>query len=232
MSIDKKIIEDLNKADFIKDFLAIFVRNGYGSLPKREIELLILQLMHKHSANFCTGKEEIYNLARQLKISPKRLQNLFDELSYRDSEKTEDWCKEQLKEILQNAELTPSGNAVKFQIDEGLIRDYATAKVRAAYGIVDTSFNTSVIKISGEQFTALALEIIAEKERKAILKKLEQVAKSETQKRGAFRKFIDGFAESAGKQAGRKTVDLGFAVLTGGLSEVTTLIASLSEVDG
>lgn len=228
MSIDTKILNDLKKSDFTKDFLAVFIRNGFGSLPKKEIELLILQLMHQHSDQFRARKEEIYALARQLKISPKRLQNLFDELSYRDADKTEDWCKDQLKEILKNADVAPSGNAIKFQIDDGLIRDFATAKIRAAYGIVDTSFNTSIIKISGEQFTALALEIIDEGERKVILAKLKEVAKSNAQKPGAFRKFIDGFAESAGKQAGKKTVDLGFAILTGGASEVSTIIATIS----
>ena len=33
------VSKQLNKTDFNKEFLGIFVRNGFGALPKREIEL-------------------------------------------------------------------------------------------------------------------------------------------------------------------------------------------------
>ena len=226
-SHEHDLITGLDKNSFVGEFIDVFTRNGYGALPKREIELLVLHLLQRHNKELPTD----YILARALKISPKRLQNMLDELSYRDEEKTDEWCKEKIKEILRNAEKIKDGTWVKFQVDDGLLRDFVYAKVRSSFGIVDTSFNSSIVKISGEQFGALILELTDEKERRSILDQISSAEKNRQQNKEKsktpIRLFIDAFAKKAGETAGKKSVDLGFAILTGGASEIKEIINSI-----
>ena len=231
----KSLAEELNETMFLEQFLDVFVRNGFGALPKREIELVLLQLIKTNAESWNEGPLPIYQLARNLKLSPKRLQNLFDELDYRDESKSEEWCDNQLKSILEHAEKIRDGEYIQFQIDDGLLRDYATAKVRAGYGIVDTSFNSAVIKLTGKRFVALAFELLDENTRNEMLEQIpiaDRNAEQDAQNtKGSIRLFIDAFMVKAGETAGKKSVDLGFAILTGGLSVVTDIVSNLVETD-
>ena len=72
------VSKQLNKTDFNKEFLGIFVRNGFGALPKREIELTLLELLMKYASKSVGSNSAVYNLARKLRLSPRRLQGLLD----------------------------------------------------------------------------------------------------------------------------------------------------------
>src|SRR6056297_2407588 len=95
------VSKELNSTDFSKEFLTIFVRNGFGSLPKREIELILLELLMQHAPKSVGENPAVYSLARNLRLAPKRLQGLLDEIAYRDETKTDEWCREQLKDALK-----------------------------------------------------------------------------------------------------------------------------------
>ncbi|EBA04044.1 hypothetical protein RB2150_06073 [Rhodobacterales bacterium HTCC2150] len=215
--------KELNATNFNQDLLSIFIRNGFGALPKREIELTLLELLMKHAPNTVGSSPAIYSLARNLRLSPKRLQGLLDEIAYRDEAKTDDWCIAQLKSALQKAEKIQSGGAIQFQIDDGLVRDFAVAQVRAGYGIVDHSFNSAIIKLTGDKFAALAIELMDAGDQKKLMAQIpkpDQTKEQDKQEtKSPIRLFVDAFATKAGETAGKKSVDLGFAIITGGFSE-------------
>ena len=227
----EKLAKELKNSNFIESFLDAYIRNGYGALPKREIDLLIVKLLLENVPTWTKDQPTSYVLSRALRLSPRRVQTMLDEIAYRDEKKDDSWCKEQLIEIIKRAEKIKRGEFVRFQIDDGLIRDYATDLIRSSYGIVDTSFNTSIIKLSGEQLSSLVLQIIDDQDRKKILDSIDKKKKELHQDTGktksAIRLFIDSFAEQAGKQAGKKTVNLGFTMLTGGVSDAIDLINKL-----
>jgi len=214
------LAEDLKDTDFLSSFLELYIRNGYGSLPKRETELALLDLMIKFRPEWREAPPRAFELARLLRISQSRARSLLDEIAYRDESKTDDWCREQLRAALLRAEKVKSDQWVQLQLDDGLIREFAVAEVRKGYGVVDSSFNSAIIKLSGEKFVALVLELlpVAEAERviAALPDDVRQLQQNEQGSKGAIRLFVDAFAESAGQQAGKKAVNLGFTLLTGG----------------
>lgn len=227
----QQVTNDIDAAAFCAAFFDVFVRNGYGSLPKREIELLVLDLLLKHSKTWSVSHPPVYELARTLKVSPRRLQTMLDDLAYRDEAKSEDWCRNALKQILKTAEIIKDESWVQFQIDDGLVRDFATAAVRKDYGIVDSSFNAAIVKLSGEKFAALALSLLDQEARDKVLGVIGsaklKARQNKRKSKGPIRLFMDAFAESAGKEAGQKSVKLGFALLTMGASEVTDVVQEL-----
>ena len=136
----------------------------------------------------------------------------------------------------KNAEIIKDGNEIRFQINDGLVRDYATNMVRKCYGIVDTSLNAAIVRLSGEHFLALSLQIMDESWREKVLNSISEKTKNEHQdsrkQKGPIRLFVDSFASSAGKQAGKKSVNLAFSVLTAGVSDVIDFINSVLEAKG
>ena len=132
-------------------------------------------------------------------------------------------------EALRNAEKIKDGAWVQLQIDDGLVRDFAKAKARAGFGVVDSSFNSAVVKLTGKSFAALALALCPA-EQAALLDSIhpdERAAQQNKRKnKGPIRLFVDAFAKKAGETAGKELVEMGFDLLSGGVTAVKRAIPS------
>lgn len=130
------IASDLKETDFLKDLLETLVERGLGTLPARETALTFIELLLKHHPDWKVNPPEDYELARLLRTSPRKVRTIRDDLAYRDSSKDDDWCRKSLGAILKGAERIKDGDYVTFQIDDGLLRDYAQKLVRNSDGIL------------------------------------------------------------------------------------------------
>lgn len=228
----RELAEELKDTAFLERFLEVYFRNGFGSLPKREIDLMLLELAIAHAPSWRETLPPTYELARNLRISPRRLRSMLDQVAYRDESKGDDWCRERLIEALRSAEKIRDGAMVQLQIDDGLVRDYAIAKVRRGFGVVDSSFNSAVIKLSGEKFAALTLELF-EKEQAAVLSTIspdDRRARQDSRgSKGPVRLFVDAFVGKLGGMAAETLVSVAFDLLAGSpLSAAKTAARALS----
>lgn len=220
-------IDNLNAESFSKEFLEGYLQNGFTTLGKREIDLLVLQLLLKHVDSWNSNSPDAFSLAQQLRAKRGKIRSMLDELSFREAGDDEN-TRNKIKEILINAEKDIEKNKVKFQIDDAYLREYAKQLIRSDYGIVDTSFDRTVITVSGDKFLALALELAGDEERAKIeeeFKNTQEAPKNPQQP--LTRILFEEFVKSAGKEAGSKAIKLGAAALTGGLSEIPELINSI-----
>lgn len=228
------IAEDLRETRFLKDLLEVFVERGLGTLPGRETTITLVELLLKYHPVWKENAPEDYELARLLRTSPRKIRNIRDDLAYRDPKSSDEWCKKELAQILSDAERVQDGSYVTFEIDNGLVRDYARKLVRQNFGVFEAGMNSSVVKISGKTFAALAISVLPEDERDKLLAAIPDEEKSEVQssqkQKTPIRLFIDSFAMKAGEQAGKKSVDLAFGVLTGGLSTIQDAIEQIGEI--
>ena len=228
MSEIRKIAANLRDTEFLEDLLDAFVDRGLGSLPGRETTIALVQMLLRPHPHWRSKPPEDYELARLLRTSPRKVRNIRDELSYRDSERTDGWCRTELARVLERAERVPDGAYVTFEIDDGLVRDYARKLVRENYGLFESGMSSSVVKLSGKTFATLAIAVMPTNAQDRLLKQIPQTKakpKPDSEERKSpIRLFVDSFAKKAGEQAGQQTVKLGFAILTGGLSEVSGAI--------
>ena len=222
------VLDSLKHDSFSRQFLEAYLDVGFANLPKREIDLLVLRLLLAHVESWSEASPpSAFYLARTLRVKRSRIRAMLDELSFRNSD-DEESSNRRLRYVLSNGDKDLANNKVKIQIEDGYLREYAKSIIQADFGIVDTSFDRSVIRLSGEKFLTLVTAVMAGEERKAFLKELDKYNKSlkSKGKEDLLKAFLQEFVKSAGKQAGEKTINLGAAVLTGGLSEIGTLIAS------
>ena len=221
-------LDKLDHTAFSREFLHAYLNEGFTSLPKREIDLLILRLLLTHVNDWSeTAPPPAFALAKVLKAKRGRIRSMLDELSFRNAGDQES-TNRRLHEILSKGEQDIEKNKVRIQIEDAYLREYAKSIVQADFGIVDSSFDRSIISLSGDKFLMLVTEVMVAKERRIFEEKLEKHKKDlkGKEKEGLLNTFLQEFVKSAGTEAGKKAISLGAATLTGGLSEIPGLIDS------
>ena len=231
-----KILEGLDKAKFTEEFLTAYLQDGFAAMTKREIDLLVLRLLVDHKKGWTwEDPPNAFEMARALKAKRTRLRSMMDELSFRN-QTDDEATKAKLRRIIlervgPDSDATFEGATVRLQIEDGYLREFAKSLVQEDLGIVDTSFDRSIMALSASKFLALVGTLISDEARKHLEAELskhqDQLPKSE--KQGIWRIFLESFVKSAGTELGKKAVKLGAAALTGGLSEISDIIESIFE---
>ncbi len=232
-----KVLEGLNQAEFCKAFLEAYLADGFTTMTKREIDLLVLRLLVELREG-CSWEmpPSAFDLAQLLRAKKSRVRSMMDELSFRNMSDEEN-AKTRLKSLIvkqtqnQGDALTRSGN-IRLQIEDGFLREYAKNLVQIDFGIVDTSFDRSIINLSAAKFLSLIEKLLTTDQQNEIqrcVKNIGQPSSGENQD-SLWRTFLKSVAKGSGEQLGKTVVRLGLAALTGGVSEVPALIDGVSGV--
>ena len=140
----RSVADHIRDTPFLNELLAEFVVRGLGSLPGRETTITLVGLLLKHHSGWRDSPPHDYELARLLRTSPRKIRNIRNELSYRAATHDDDWCRSKLAQELERAELLSDGKFVSFQIDDGLVRDFAQKLVREQYGLICFNLQATV----------------------------------------------------------------------------------------
>lgn len=230
-----KILEGLDKEKFTEEFLKAYLQDGFTAMTKREIDLLILRLLVDHKDGWSwENPPNAFEMAQALKAKRTRLRSMMDELSFRMLA-DEKRAKARLKSLIEK-QCEDEGNAVtgagsvRLQIEDGFLREFAKSLVQEDFGIVDTSFDRSIITLSGAKFLSLVAHLF-DAEQKAELEKQLEASKEKLagdDKKSIWRKFLDGVATGAGEKIGETAVRYGLAALSGGVTEVAELVDAIT----
>ena len=217
----------LKKTDFIEELLNGYISQGFGQMPARQMQLLILELLTKKISNW-EKNPPVWDMSRKLRISPKRLRGLLDDIAYMDTEKTDDWCAAELKDILSNdREIVPNGEAIRVQIDDGLVRDYAISQVRKRFGLVDFGMNSAIIELSSKKFAMLAMALLEKNEGEKLIEAIGQKNNGTSKDRAAYKLFIDVLSNAAGKASGTILMEVACSLVSDKVEETIDIVKEL-----
>ena len=227
------VAERMEGTRFLPELLSEYVDRGLGSLPGRETTITLVALLLKHHPEWKKTPPRDYELARLLRTSPRKIRNILDEISYRDIGRDDPWCERELIKVLEAAEQVSDGAFVTFQIDDGLVRDYARKLVRENYGVFEQGLSSSTVKVSGATFAALVLAVLPEDKQREVIAKTPPDRQNKRQgeqqtSKPPIRVFVDSFADAAGKAAGKSLVRLGFTLLTCGFTDLAEALELVS----
>jgi hypothetical protein len=197
---------------FAQVFLPNYLVGGLGSLSKRELDLLVLRAYLEAKMGLpiqaAITKADPYQLGRDLNIRASRIRTMLDDLRYRYPP-LEDELRSQLSEALRKGEIGPGKNSLRIQIDDMLLRDYVRKFVRDIFGIVDTSFDRTIISLTPENFLALAVWTQDPDTKKKIEEKLQEIElkpDTEAPKEERVHWFIKKIGEGAATQLGKEII--------------------------
>ncbi len=224
--------KESNKLPLPEDFVTEYLEHGFGSMTKSELELLIFErLLSRKAWQDPDNLPSEFDIASDLKVPVSRLRNLKDKLTRKAPPGGEE-AKKKLREIITEYEQwhKKDNDSVSIEIEDGYLREFAESLIKKHKGIVDTSFNRKIITMSGHIFLQLVSELIDDGKKNKVLAKFNQIRKkSNNQAFSTWDQFKDKFIEAAADEAGRKSVKLAFATLTGGLSGVSDIIEAVAK---
>jgi hypothetical protein len=215
----------INRKEFASSLPHGLANRGLGTLPVREVAILAVEQLLRHHPQRGGELPPPYELARLLRISPRRLRGILDDISHRDTKRNETTLREELREILVNAEKASSNDSVAFQVDNGLRRAFAQRLIQENYGMVDSSFSSSVIRISAKQFSALCASVLSPAEADAALITIRGSESDHVENvfESIAKQNVGEFSQKAAGRRGEKLVDLGFYLAAGGAHGVVEL---------
>jgi hypothetical protein len=204
--------------EFAVEFVQRYCGNGFGSLSKRDIDLLVLELLEKHEGFSGLSNHAV---AQKLGVSEMRLRTLRYELAQRIYSDNERYFPERLLVYLNKAEFVverESGKTkVAFAIEDTFVRLALAAQLKETGGFSDGSFNSEIMRVDLGRLCAVLEHIYPDDKCKKVLKAIRDGKKElDSDKRTElWKEFLKG----AANKIGEVTVGLGVAYLQDSLTK-------------
>ena len=199
-------------SDFKKDFLDRYLQLGLGSMPKSDVDALVMHLLDIYGYDN-SGPLEIRSnqaVSEILKTPVAKVKKMRYEAALKYGGRVEDQAKGRFLSVLSNASLEADGEKVLFIIEDSLTKNWLQGQLKIHQHIFDHSFNAEIVKVS---FTGLikVLESFFDKEQIDTFKADFEIAKKKKnaeERVRAFKEISKKFAEGAASAAGNavKTV--------------------------
>jgi hypothetical protein len=201
------------------NFITQFIYPAFGSLSKKEIELLVFDLMHK--TELIKPKEPLYNLMTSLRITKAKAQQLVFDINVRRYDHKA--LNMDFKNALKNSRFTKNGDYFLIEIEEPLLRVYFKEQIKNIGYISDTSFNSDIIRIPLDGLLELiSINFIEEHEKTTIKNALIEA--------GATDSSFTGVLKSAFKKLSERVVGDAAEGITHNLGDYFSSIFSPNKI--
>tara|TARA_B100000678_G_scaffold291511_1_gene308880 strand:- start:5602 stop:6327 length:726 start_codon:yes stop_codon:yes gene_type:complete len=189
-------VEEADLREELSTFLSSFMSPAFGSLPKREIELGVFELMR--NLGILRTEATIYSLMTDLKVTRTKASQLIFDLEIRRHGSDRDRLDALIKQALIKTKFAKDGDYFVMEIENPLTIAHLRQRIREVGHFSDTSFNSSLVRAPLDAVTDLMLSIIPADQHRAI--------KSALVDAGAPDQSIKGVIKGALKTLGSKVI--------------------------
>lgn len=176
---------------------------AFGALPKREMELLLLDALI--SIGYVESNPDLYSLVRKLRTTKSRARALLyeRELRLRDSTQLDEMVREALRRPL----LQKQGEIFCIEVENPLVADHVRSLLKEVGHTSDGTFSPSLIRINLEAAAALIERMIDRTERVSIRKALVAAGAPDTSLRGVIQGVLAKVGARVAGKAGEALID-------------------------
>jgi hypothetical protein len=193
-------------SDFENDFLDNYLKFGLGSMPKSDVDALVMHLLDKYGKD---GSLPLANYSNQtvserLKSPVNKVKKLRYDAALKFGGRIEDQAIGRLLAALSKATLESDGEKICLIIEDSLAKNWLQGQLKNNQHIFDHSFNTEIVRVSAAGLFDV-LESVFDKSEIHKFKAGYEQAKKKTDAEArikAFKKVAAKFAEGAAKAAG------------------------------
>lgn len=139
----------------LESFIQDFMTPAFGSLPKREIELRVFDLMRNLAV--LETEATIYSLMTDLKITRAKASQLLFDLEIRHHGSDRERLDGLLKEAMINTKFAKDGEYFVMEVENPLTSAHLRQRIRDIGHFSDTSFNSALVRAPLEAVTDLML---------------------------------------------------------------------------
>jgi len=222
--LENVIIEVKDKTVFLNIFLQEYLSRGFGSLSKREIDILVMNLLVKYAD---LDNVNNFDLSLKLKLTESKIRNLKYEANLKYRENTEEYIKKSFFILLKKARLTKN-KTINIAIEDNFLRNAIKAKVKESGSYTDSSFNSEIVKIEIDDFVYLLDCFYTDAEKIIIIDEINQLlSKNNIDFKDLFKLFLEEAVKSSGSEIGKQGVLLGIGYISGGVIPLVSSIKNL-----
>lgn len=190
-----------NSEQFAFTFLVEYLQNGMGAMSKREIDILIMHLLEKHSD---IKRKSNQDLSILLQLTEPRVKSLRYEAKLKYPPEEEKYIETEFLSVLAKSKFDTEKKKIIFVVEDTYLRLAIQGRLKAKGMFADTSFNTELVKIDITSLGAVIQDMyggnVADQYKKAFDALIKE-EKKENQE-SLFKKLKDDFISSAVKTLG------------------------------
>ena len=207
----------INYQQIGKDLVESLKGKPYGSIPKKELDLLLFGILYNN--NYYDGKSN-YEISLELMISEARLDNLLYDMKLRQKEwQTID--AEELSKLISNFTFNKENGKFLISIPDKFTKNAIISKLGEEKIIYDFSFNDKLLNLDAQQYANILSLYLSEQQKDEILK----IAKKQGFETGEFKDFMLSVLGVIVKNA----TDGAVSALLGPVNSVNSLFGLLSD---
>ncbi len=208
-------------SSFEKDFLKDYLQFGLGSMPKSDIDALVMHLLDKygHEGSPPLAQYKNQTVSEKLRTPVAKIKKLRYDAALKFGGRVEDQARARLLAALSDATLETEGSKICLIIEDSLAKNWLQGQLKNNQLIFEHSFNTEIIKVSAGGLFSVLKEFFDPDEINKFEKgyeKSKKEANADTM-RNTFKNVAKKFAEAAAKKAGADVVAIFKAQITGAL---------------
>jgi len=165
----KNQLSDAEKIRFADMFLDKFFSLGFGTLPKREVDILIFHILIHHTSLFKAMSN--YEMSNQLKISESRIRSLLMDANLKHQQMNHQEALRQIAFLFFEAQrIRPEieGDMVQFELEDPVLQREFDHAVRLHGSYTDSSFKSSIVKVKTSVFLKIFILTFEDVENKFV----------------------------------------------------------------
>lgn len=197
-------------SNFERAFLESYLKFGLGSLPKSDIDALVMHLLDQYGWNDSPPMARLSNqiVSERLRTPVTKIKKLRYDAALKFGGRIEDQAMGRLLAALSKASLEAEGNKICLIIEDSLAKNWLQGQLKIHKQIFDHSFNTEIIKVDAAGLFQV-LEACFDQTVLAGFRSEYQSAKTKNDQEAMKRAFADAakkFANAAAEVAGAGVV--------------------------
>jgi len=150
-------------------------------------------------------KSQVFEIARDLKVTPAKARNLLFQWQLRED--GEGWLQRELVPALRSAKFVKDGDKLEFGIESPRLREELRSALKREGVYADTSFSPELIRVSVEHFAKALDSLVDEKSKEAIDKELmKDGGLKDKTLRGVLRRVLPDLVKKIGGEAAGEIV--------------------------
>ena len=185
-----------NTRDFVDGFLDEYLADGMGTMSKREIDILVMNLLIKYGGLADVSNQDLSIL---LKTPESKIKGLRYEarLKYPPDP---DYVKREFLYILSRSQFDSEKGRIIFAMEDEYLRHAIQGKLKGEGRFADSSFNTEIIKIERGSLESVIGELYGKEYAQAFHDGFEELDQSDDDKKASgFKDVILDFVMETAK---------------------------------
>ena len=170
MASDNYGLDEAGLAAFARDFLTHYRRAGFGRLPKREVDVLVVHLLERYADGVSSRSDT--ELACEFGTTPSRVRGWRTDARYLYWTNDEQLARvrESVFGAIANDAYRTETDSVIVEVYDPFVKQQVIDILRRHHQLHDTSFNSSLLKLSRDAFWLLVSVTLSDEQVEALLK--------------------------------------------------------------